>query len=347
MILVWVAPSESSSSRTWLASRARSPESSRTAPSRPPVSSTPGPDRVHHVVGVDQQRGVLAERGDLRPEGLGLVAVQQGEGVRRGATGRYVVAPARLQVRRRLEPGDVGGPGRRHRRQLLGPPGTHLDAGSVAGHRRHPGGGRGDRRVVVVDAEQHRLQHHALGEGAVHDQQRRTRGSRPRPPDSPRCRRRSGSRPASRRSARRRHRCRAGTAATPRRTGTPAAPAGPGRPRRPRRSGDPAAAADRTARRRCAGSPCRPATPRAAWSARSGRSAGRWWGLARTPLAGETHRGEPRPVADAAGGGSVSSGEFATMAGMPETEGGQVTPAGSTAIAERPLEDSVAQTSPG
>jgi ATP-dependent Clp protease adaptor protein ClpS len=32
------------------------------------------------------------------------------------------------------------------------------------------------------------------------------------------------------------------------------------------------------------------------------------------------------------------------MAGMPETEGGQVTPAGSTAIAERPLEESVAQT---
>ena len=32
------------------------------------------------------------------------------------------------------------------------------------------------------------------------------------------------------------------------------------------------------------------------------------------------------------------------MAGMPETEGGQVAPAGSTAIAERPLEESLAQT---
>ena len=32
------------------------------------------------------------------------------------------------------------------------------------------------------------------------------------------------------------------------------------------------------------------------------------------------------------------------MAGMPETEGGQVTPAGSTAIAERPVEESIAQT---
>jgi ATP-dependent Clp protease adaptor protein ClpS len=32
------------------------------------------------------------------------------------------------------------------------------------------------------------------------------------------------------------------------------------------------------------------------------------------------------------------------MAGMPETEGGQVAPAGSTAIAERPLEESIAQT---
>ena len=32
------------------------------------------------------------------------------------------------------------------------------------------------------------------------------------------------------------------------------------------------------------------------------------------------------------------------MVGMPETEGGQVTPAGSTAIAERPHEEAVAQT---
>ena len=32
------------------------------------------------------------------------------------------------------------------------------------------------------------------------------------------------------------------------------------------------------------------------------------------------------------------------MAGMPETEGGQVTPAGSTAIAERPLEEGFVQT---
>ena len=32
------------------------------------------------------------------------------------------------------------------------------------------------------------------------------------------------------------------------------------------------------------------------------------------------------------------------MAGMPETEGGQVVPAGSTAIAERPLAESIAQT---
>jgi len=40
MILVCVAPNESSCARTFLAISGRSPESSRTAPIRPPVSST-------------------------------------------------------------------------------------------------------------------------------------------------------------------------------------------------------------------------------------------------------------------------------------------------------------------
>ena len=37
---------------------------------------------------------------------------------------------------------------------------------------RHPGGGRGDRRVVVEDRQQQRLQQHRLGEGRLHDHQR-------------------------------------------------------------------------------------------------------------------------------------------------------------------------------
>ena len=65
--------------------------------------------------------------------------------------------------------------------------------------------------------------------------------------------------------------------------GAEAAPSGPGRPRRRRRSGDPRAADGRTARTRCAGWRCPPAGPPAAWSARSGRSAGRWWGSRSDP----------------------------------------------------------------
>ena len=36
-----------------------------------------GPHALHHVVGVDQQRGVGAERGDLRREGRALGVVQR------------------------------------------------------------------------------------------------------------------------------------------------------------------------------------------------------------------------------------------------------------------------------
>ena len=130
------------------------------------------PDRLEHVVGVDQQGGVLAQRGDLRRERLPLGAVQQGEGVRRGAAGGHAVATPGLQVGGGREPGDVGRPRGRHRGQLLGPAGAHLDAGPRSGHRGHPGRGRGDGGVVVVDAQQQGLQHHGLGEGALHDQHR-------------------------------------------------------------------------------------------------------------------------------------------------------------------------------
>ena len=70
--------------------------------------------------------------------------------------------------------------------------------GPVTGGQRHPRGGRGDRRVVVVDREQHRLEHAPPRRSVrLDDQQRGVAGSRSRPRRSPRCRRRSGSRPAS------------------------------------------------------------------------------------------------------------------------------------------------------
>ena len=79
------------------------------------------------------------------------------------------------------------------RGQLVGAAGAHLDQRPVAGGGGHPGGGGGDRRVVVEDRQDHRLQQHALGEACPRPAGSASRGSRPRPRGSPRCRRGSGS----------------------------------------------------------------------------------------------------------------------------------------------------------
>ena len=131
------------------------------------------PDRLGDVVGVDEQGRADAQRVDLGAEGVGLGVVQQGEGVRGGARGRHAVALAGGQVGGGREAGDVRRPRRRDGGLLVGAPRAHLDAGAVPGGQRHPGRGRGDRRVVVVDRQQQGLQQHRLGEGALDDQERR------------------------------------------------------------------------------------------------------------------------------------------------------------------------------
>ena len=175
MILVRSAPSSSSRLAHLAGQQGQiaGVQPDRTEPA--PGQFDPDPHRVHHVVGVDQQGGALAHGRDLGCEGLALVAVQQGEGVRRGAGRGHAVAPAGLQIGGGGEAGDVGRPGRGDRGQFVGPPRSHLDARPVAGHRGHPGGGRGDRRVVVVDAEQQGLQDHRLGEARLDDHHRRAR----------------------------------------------------------------------------------------------------------------------------------------------------------------------------
>ena len=97
-IRVFVAPRESSSSRAWVASVGRSPESSRMPPSSGPGDLDRRPDALVDVVGVDEQRRPGAEGVDLRAEGRLLVVVQQREGVRAGAGRRDAVAPAGLEV---------------------------------------------------------------------------------------------------------------------------------------------------------------------------------------------------------------------------------------------------------
>src|SRR2546430_1661397 len=130
-------------------------------------------DALADVVRVDEQRGLLAQRGDLRGERRALVVVQQREGVRGGTGGRDAVAPAGLQVGGVGEAGQVRRAGRGHGRFFVGTPGAHLDDRPAPGGGHHPGGRRGDRAVVVERREDERLQDHALGEGAGHGEDRR------------------------------------------------------------------------------------------------------------------------------------------------------------------------------
>ncbi len=123
--------------------------------------------------------------------------VQQGPGVRGGAGGRDAVAPAGREVGRGGEAGEVGRPGGGDGRLLVGAPRAHLDARPVARRVRHPGRRRGDRAVVVEDRQRQRLEQHRLGEGALDRQHAASPGRRPRPRRSRRCRRRTGSRPAT------------------------------------------------------------------------------------------------------------------------------------------------------
>ena len=100
-------------------------------------------DGVLHVVGVDEQRRVLAERVDLRGERGALVVVQQRERVRRRARRRHVVATSRLEVGGGREPRDVRGARGCDRCLLVRATRAHLDARTAVGgehHARRSGG---------------------------------------------------------------------------------------------------------------------------------------------------------------------------------------------------------------
>ncbi len=130
-----------------------------------------GAHGLPQVVGVDQQGGAPAHRVDLRPEGVPLAVVDEGEGVRRGPGGRDAVGEAGLQVGGGGEAGHVGGAGGGDGGPLVRAPGAHLDHRASAGRGGHPGRGGGDRRIVVEDREDHRLQDHPLGEAALDGEQ--------------------------------------------------------------------------------------------------------------------------------------------------------------------------------
>src|SRR5205814_3471675 len=84
-------------------------------------------DALADVVRVDEQRGLLAQRRDLRPERRALVVVQQREGVRRGTGGGDAVAAAGRQVRGGGEAGEVRRAGGGDGGLLVGAAGAQLD----------------------------------------------------------------------------------------------------------------------------------------------------------------------------------------------------------------------------
>ncbi len=131
------------------------------------------PHRRGHVVGVDEERRAAAQRLDLRGERVALRVVQQREAVGARARGRDPVALPGGQVGRGGEAGDVRRPGGGDRGLLVGAAGAHLDAGAAVGGPGHPRRRGRDRRVVVEDREQQRLEEDRLGEGRLDDHQRR------------------------------------------------------------------------------------------------------------------------------------------------------------------------------
>ena len=104
------------------------------------------------VVGVHQQRRLHPQRVELRPEGVLLGIVEEGEGMRGGAHGRDSVGAAGLQVRGGGESRDVGGAGGPDRGPFVGSARSHLRAGPVLGHGGHAGSGRSYGGIEIVDA---------------------------------------------------------------------------------------------------------------------------------------------------------------------------------------------------
>ena len=131
------------------------------------------PDGLGDVVGVDQQgRAACRATATWARKASASVSCSR---VKECALVPVVGTPYSLagpEVGARGEAGDVRRPGAGDRGPLVGTPRAHLDAGPLTGRPGHPRGGRGDRRVVVVDREQHGLEQHRLGEGRLDHQQR-------------------------------------------------------------------------------------------------------------------------------------------------------------------------------
>ena len=118
------------------------------------------------VVGVDQQRGVLAERRDLRFEGAFLVVMHQGEAVRGGADGLEAVHLRGQQVGGALESAHHGGACGCDGGPFVGAAASHIHARAILCGADHAGRRRCNRGIVIQNAQQQRFQQRALAERA-------------------------------------------------------------------------------------------------------------------------------------------------------------------------------------
>ena len=201
MILVDVAPSESSCARTENPERgqvAAVDSAPRRASPRPP---RPRPAPRAHVVGVHQQGRPVAEGGQLGDERVVLAVVHQRERVRRRARRRDPVHVAArrgstwTRTRRCTRPAP---PPRPPPRACAATPSRSAALGRRRGGH-HPGGGRRDRAVVVQDRQQRRSPAGPTPRTCPPRRGSGTRGSTCRPLRSPRCSPRTGKMPGTER----------------------------------------------------------------------------------------------------------------------------------------------------
>ena len=125
--------------------------------------------RLHslfNVVRVDQQRGVLAERGDLRFERATLVVMYQREAVRGRANGLQTIHLRGQQIGRAFETTHYGSASCGNGGPLVRSAASHVHARAILCGADHAGRRRCNRGIVIQNAQQQRFQQRALAERA-------------------------------------------------------------------------------------------------------------------------------------------------------------------------------------
>ena len=130
---------------------------------------------LFNVVRVNQQCGVLAERGNLRFKRAALIIMHQREAVRGRADGIQAIHLRGQQIGRALESAHYRSTGSGNGGPLVRTAPAHIHARAILRGADHAGRGRRDRGIVIQNAQQQRFQQRALAERAFDLQNRRIR----------------------------------------------------------------------------------------------------------------------------------------------------------------------------